>query len=562
MSEMARIYRRLEDGEDVPELTPQGAIVAGDGSHWVWWDCENELDPPQQGAYTMTPPRVMAASKPYPAAPAYTLASAMFTVYGVRFRTDVVGEARDGQSALHDAYMKWCLEAKPNDFVEDYATTIDDVLDGMAPIEFQEGLACMLLSLLLTPRVGLYTAAGVVHTNLYMMLLGESSTTYKTSSMRKMREIVKAVEVFNGVRDGVVGMKNFTAESFPRWMASNAGRMIFSYEDEADGFIGQAQNKTYLRGVLPMLTDIYTSNSVEASRMQQDKARREDIATRAANDEQLTEAEREELKDSHVALLNCLWGGTPSAVLDSMSKSMFDSGFLPRFSFVIGHPKPFNPDKGFIRAAKPGMRTVTLGDGRGMNPEIRAFAEAVASRALVWQTGRPGETHLFSLSEEAAMVANQWDGDVMGVCRTHFPALTSAQSRTRMIALKLATLFAAWRGDAAFELSGDDMRQGIRYAMKWFMNSRDILDSLSETTFGVLQARIETAVAASENGVDKKDLAKNFERTCSRQDFQMAIKALSVDQDVITSKIDPSARSGARWVLTERLADEAKGRSL
>jgi hypothetical protein len=144
------------------------------------------------------------------------------------------------------------------------------------------------------------------------MVLGESSTTGKTTSAKLAERMIKLVCDKCAMKFPRVA-SNFTDVGLNRFLLSTENGTAWLFRDEADGFFKKVLSRAENSGIAESLTDLFT-NDVVYKRM---------TAHNFARD----------LPDENRVCLNVLFMGTPSALYSTMRKEQFESGFLHRFLY-------------------------------------------------------------------------------------------------------------------------------------------------------------------------------------------------------------------------------------
>jgi hypothetical protein len=175
-------------------------------------------------------------------------------------------------------------------------------------------LCCLsLLSTLLTENVSLSLKSGTIYPNLYIMLLADTTWTYKTTSMTYALNLLSKV-----YPDSLIGSGG-SPEGLFYALSERQGISSLFFRDEAVGFFYEAGQKNYMTGMLDSLTKFYDCQSER--RVLAGDTRNGGSATRTVH-----------IRDPRLSLLA---GGTLTRFFDVINEDKIMDGFLPRFLFSV-----------------------------------------------------------------------------------------------------------------------------------------------------------------------------------------------------------------------------------
>ena len=184
-------------------------------------------------------------------------------------------------------------------------------------------LCCLsLLSTLLAENVVLPLKSDHLYPNLYIMLLADTTWTYKTTSMKRALGMVDKV-----YPDSLIGSGG-SPEGLFYALSERPGISSLFFRDEAVGFFYEAGQKNYMAGMLDSLTKFYDCQS-ERRVLAGDQ--RNNQTTRTVH-----------IRDPRLSLLA---GGTLTRFFDVINEDKIMDGFLPRFLFSVkeGHASNLRP---------------------------------------------------------------------------------------------------------------------------------------------------------------------------------------------------------------------------
>jgi len=200
-------------------------------------------------------------------------------------------------------------------YVSEYIDCVYSMMPDF-PIEYQRLLALLYASTCFAADMYVFVNRRTTPLNIYAMILGSTSTTGKTTSVATMDKLVrmtfdKAVDVYPRIS------ADFTPEGLNKLLMRIPNGIAWMVRDEADGFFNRVLGASYMKGTVEALTNYYL----------------DDVIRRTARS---TTSKRDMEKDKNQVSLNCLFMGTPDALLSTLRRSQFDTGFLHRFLFAFG----------------------------------------------------------------------------------------------------------------------------------------------------------------------------------------------------------------------------------
>jgi len=189
-------------------------------------------------------------------------------------------------------------------FVDDYREWASGCTD--AVVDYHDLCIIVALSAIVSNSVRLSTSAGSIVPNLWGILLGDSTLTRKTTSMRLIMDILVTLD------NELVFATDGSPEGLLSALAERPNRASIFFKDEISGFFNAMRRKEYNAGMQEMLTALYDVPPF------------------------LTRRLRKEIITVESSAFIFLGGGIPGRVSDTIDESFVDSGFLPRFLIVEG----------------------------------------------------------------------------------------------------------------------------------------------------------------------------------------------------------------------------------
>jgi hypothetical protein len=393
-----------------------------------------------------------------------------------------------------------------------YIEAASSMLPDVYPEELQRLLGLMVLANVFSGSVSLYSGNRETPLNLYAMVLGESSTTGKTTSAKLAERMIKLI-CDKALMPYPRIASNFTAAGLNKSLLECEKGVAFVLKDEADGFFRQVLSRANLQGVAEELTDLYTSDMVYKR------------ATAAPALKHLPNEMR--------VCLNVLFLGTPFALYSSLNKSQFETGFLHRFCYA-DLPNPEVDSSTMFRdtghaVIKDGTMTKVFWD----------FAAETATSLDWWQKQRMGSAlesgrAPIRLSREAMDAANEVTRIVWADIEQSERHKFSAFERFKMNSLKIAGLLCAM--DKETFVSRDTMMCALKYAHGYYRTLLSVYTKVGMTRWEMECTLVYEHVAKHPDGVLDSALRQRFGRM-HRSYYADVLKTLT-DQDRLVRGID------------------------
>jgi hypothetical protein len=195
-------------------------------------------------------------------------------------------EVRNADFGVLDKYVSWACSK------------------GDAPKAYHEAGALTILSALLSGDLHLTTSFGSIIPNLWFMLLADTTLTRKSTAMGM------AIDVLNDVDPQALLATDGTPEALLSELQSRPGIPSLLWRDEMTGLL-EAMKKDYMADMMALLTYLYDGRMVK----------------------RLLRSGTIEVRDPRLIILS---GGVRGRVSELLTTRHVDTGFLPRFLFVMG----------------------------------------------------------------------------------------------------------------------------------------------------------------------------------------------------------------------------------
>src|SRR5690606_22574963 len=138
-----------------------------------------------------------------------------------------------------DRYADWCVSQS-----------------ALSARQYHEGAAFMILATILGEFGYVRPSFGEVSLNLYMLVLGQTTRSRKSTSKNFMVRVIDNLSVEDGKWQYEVG-QDVTPEALTEYLSERPGRSSLYWRDEVQALFEAVKSGGYLRGLFAMLTNAY-----------------------------------------------------------------------------------------------------------------------------------------------------------------------------------------------------------------------------------------------------------------------------------------------------------------
>jgi len=353
-------------------------------------------------------------------------------------------------------------------FVEDYVALAKEQVPE-APVMFHEAIALYILSVVTGPNVRLEMNYGEIYPNIWILLLGESNITHKSTSMKIALDILLSVCPELDLT-GEFNPEGFISELAERTNENNCRGML--HRDEFGGFMA-SMAREYMSGIKDILMNIYDVPRIYTRRL---------------------------VKNTYVIrypYLPFLTATTPNRAQHLFKESDAEDGFLGRF--IIVNADGHNPD--FIPVA-PISKTLVL-KKEAICKTVRKIYEDFATHHVY-----------YTIDDDAMKLYNDWLRELRN---KKMPGAIA--SRVPTFVLKLAILYDI--SERPYFISEHpkieeyEMKQAINFIERVFLPSAQTLydtilgDPYTEKVYRIIRS-------AGEGGITRTNLLRLSHLTSAR----------------------------------------------
>jgi hypothetical protein len=195
-------------------------------------------------------------------------------------------------------------DAATETFIDQYKGWACEATDAIP--EFHE-LSCMiLLSSITAASLRLRTSYGEIAPNLWGLILGDSTVTRKSTSMKM------AVDLLTKIEPEIIVATDGSAEGLLSVLAMRPNRVSVFFRDEVSGLFDSINKRDYLSSMPETLAHLYDVPPVYSRQLRKERIRIESPA------------------------FIFFGGGITERVYQNVSEDWIESGFMPRFLIVSG----------------------------------------------------------------------------------------------------------------------------------------------------------------------------------------------------------------------------------
>lgn len=334
-----------------------------------------------------------------------------------------------------------------NSFAHDYRLWASKVTDAVE--DYHDLCAFMLLSSVLSSGLRLRASFGKLHTNLWGLVLGDSTLTRKSTAIEMAMSFLRDID-----KDAIVATDG-SPEGLITVLGQRAEQVSVYLKDEVSGLFNAMNTKSYLSDMPEILTHMY------------------DVP------EYYSRPLRKETITVNSPFFIFLGGGIREKVLSLIDEHYVLSGFLPRFLVVMGYA-----DLTRLRPTGPPDDTTATGRAKletSLQQMYDKFCTPIMTKVGTQLVPVP-QTVDAVMTPEAWELFAEYEKKLTSVAHDSVNHLLALPTFTRLAfsGLKMAVLLAASRGpDQArrVTVTDGDLKQAFWYIQKWGVHSIDLIEN-------------------------------------------------------------------------------------
>lgn len=402
----------------------------------------------------------------------------------------------------------------PGHFVGDWIRFASTCTD--APHEYHEVMALVLLAAV-TPQVKArvkFWPHGL-RTNLYVLLLGPSTTWRKSTATDHARRLLQRVA------PQVIGPDKATPEGFGEQLSKRNGTTMLMYVDEFTGLLADLHHKPYMAGLSELLLKAYDGRDHRYAR----HSKRTKGGQR--------EADEDRIEDPHLSFVG---GATPTIFEPGgLTRKDLESGLLPRFAISMPLTKP------------PRLGLANVGEFDADDTHALDALTERLRRVWLWCDG-PARRVEFAPGTLEALDAFAADTERRAALLDG--GARAMLERTSAMVVKVAMLSAAGRAetcdDQALSVTMADAEAAVVIARRWREDAIAFAGRVGETAFEQGLNRACEILNAKSGKATRRLLARHLHLKKKEMDD---LQATLVDRGRITVTNLKRPRGGDATVL-------------
>lgn len=321
-----------------------------------------------------------------------------------------------------DRYADWCIAQS-----------------SQSARQYHEGAAFMILAVVLSEYGYVRPTYGTVTLNLFMMVLGGTTRSRKSTSLSYM------LRILNGLSDDEYEYElpqDATPEALTEVLGERPGKSSLLWRDEVQALYEQVKGGGYMRGLFSMLTNAYDGYV-------------NGMLRRTGNVKRT--------KKTYTSL-NFFGMGILEKLTDVLEDEDFESGFLPRFIWIVDHGMQYTIGSADVGQYEEGRNSHLERDYNNF------IAELLRARTF-WRKHKnksAGEKARILFTEEAWARWQRFTVDLEGVAEEHptrSKVLVPSTARMGNTVLKMSALLSMLDMKQTVELG--HVLTAIKYASKF-----------------------------------------------------------------------------------------------
>lgn len=360
-------------------------------------------------------------------------------------------------------------------FIDHYVAWVADRTDS-SPI-YQYSAAYMLLASVFAGRGYLPLAWGDTQLNLWVLLLGDTTRTRKSTAKNIMMAIIHEYErqTSNQIDIG----SDASPEALRVELGKRDGLSSIMHKDEINGWFASLYSKQYMAGALEQMTELYDGHVPVALRTTKDSGNRNRATT----------------------AFSFIGVGIRKRTAEILTRNHFESGFLARMLWAVADPPPRVAGSEDIMFRDDDVDHITTG-------YMADLVSDLVMRVSRWSTSKP-----VPVTMDAASLAryNQWAED--GMKRVEAlgddDVVVPSFQRLKTSVAKAAALLALY--DQTDVITLKHLLPALAQAEMWF---RDMMRMAGEVSASEFERRLDKVEGYIMTGKDSQrsevDVRKKF----------------------------------------------------
>lgn len=417
-----------------------------------------------------------------------------FAEYQTEAEVEVEETLVGGSTPKHAEFLstderRWVMDNST--FVDEYTAWVASKSDSAET--YQRSLAWLLLSAVFGDKGYIPIKWERTGLNLWVLLLGDTTSTRKTTAKRLFMKALHLYEQETGEKLDIGN--DTTAEALIKELGQRNGKVSFLHRDEIHGLFAEQFAKTHMVGLLETLTDLYDGLVPVVLRSTKDTGNRNRATT----------------------VFNFLGVGVRERVSHVLTKDYFRSGFLARMLWSVADPPP----------RKPGSEDIAFEDPDDASTQydsvLDSLVDDLVRRGRGWSKDKP--TPIW-MDEGTINRYNKWAEGAMQFAEKYGDGeiLVPSFQRMKATVAKAAALMAMY--DQTDTISMRHLLPALSQAELWF---NDMVRMASEISSSDFERRLNDIEAFIASGEDRQRIESSVRRKFAKlrpREFEEVLTAL------------------------------------
>lgn len=377
-------------------------------------------------------------------------------------------------------------------FIDEYTKWVQDRTDSAET--YQRSFAWLLLSTLFGSRGYLPFPWGKIGLNLWMLILGDTTQTRKTTAKSFYLRAVHAYESQTGLILDIGS--DTTSEALIKELGQRDDMVSVLHRDEVNGFFRELFTKNYMSGTLETFTELYDGTVPVVLRATKDAGNKVRART----------------------VFNFVGVGIRQHTANVLTKDHFESGFLARMLWSVADPPKRQEGSEDIRFSSEEDEIAFKFD-----PALDNLVSDLTSRLRMWPTKIPTAMRM---DKAATTRYNRWAEETMQFVERYGDdgILIPSFQRLKTSIAKAAALLTMY--DQADTITLKHLLPALDQAELWFNDMVRMASEVSSSDFERRCDDIETFINSGEDRMRSEAAARKKFAKFRPQEFDEISKAL------------------------------------
>jgi hypothetical protein len=371
-------------------------------------------------------------------------------------------------------------------FCVDHPTFIDEYVAwvaGRSPqsaTTYQLSLAWLLLSCVFGSRGYLPLYWGDRELNLWVLIVGDTTLTKKTTAKNLFLYALHVFEAQMGLKIDIGN--NITAEGIIKELGTRDGLVSLFSKDEIQGFFSDVIAKQYMTGTIETLTELYDGSVPVTLRATKDTGNQQRART----------------------VFEFLGVGIRGDVARVLTRDFFKSGFLARMLWSVADTPVREKGSEDVKFRDPDEQHFQY------DSVLDDFVGDLVTRVRMWPTDKPSP---ITMDEESLARYNEWAEEAMQVSERYGDdgVIVPSYERMKNSIAVCAALLAMYDQSSIIRLP--HVLSALQQAEFWYNDMLKMINEISASGFQRSQDEVENYITT---GVDRIRLESSVRRKFAR----------------------------------------------